>query len=117
MYPWYIELFKILERIKLVAYCLELSQELEWIHNVFHVSMLKKNISDPSHVLKTLLVELKGDLSFVVQPVEILDYREKILRNKVVPMVKVLWRSDRVEKMTGETKASMRKRYLHLFSD
>ena len=62
--------------------------------------MLRKYISDPSYVLKAPLVELREDLSFEVQPVEILDHNEKILRNKVVPMVKILWRSDRVEEMT-----------------
>ena len=73
---------------------------MEWIHDVFHVFILRKNISDPSHVLETPPVELKEDLPFEVQLVEILDQKEKILRNKVVLMVKVLWRSGRVEEMT-----------------
>ena len=101
----------------MVAYRFELSPDLERIHDVFHVSMLKKYISDPSHVLKAPPIELKEDLSFEVQPVGIVDQRVKELKNKVILMVKVLWRSDRVEEMTCEIKAFMRSRYLYLFFD
>ena len=79
--------------------------------------MLKKYISDPSHVLKTQLVELREDLSFEVQPGGIPYHKENVLRNKVVTMVKLLWISDIVEEMTWETEASMRNRYPYLFSD
>ena len=61
------------------------------------------------------LVELKEDLSFEVQPVRIVDQRMKELRNKVIPMVKVLWKSDTVEEMTWEMKAFMKSRYPYLF--
>ena len=62
--------------------------------------MLKKYISDPSHVLKASPIELRKDLSFEVQPVGIINQRMKELRNKVIPMVKVLWISDRIGEMT-----------------
>ena len=71
--PRCIRPFKILERIEHVAYSLELPQDLERIHDVFHVFILRKYISDPSHVLEAPLVELKEDLSFEVQPVGIVD--------------------------------------------
>ena len=80
-----------------MAYRLELPAELSQIHNVFHVSMLRKYISDPSHVLQAPPIEFKEDLSFEVQPVAIVDQEIKQLRSKVIPMVKVLWRSDVVE--------------------
>ena len=115
--PRYIEPFRIFERIGPVAYRVELSQELERIPNVFHVSMLRKYILKPSHVLETLPVYLRENLSFEIQLVGILDQGEKVLRNKVVPMVKILWRRDRVKDMTLETKVSMRKHYPYLFSD
>ena len=70
--------------------------------------MLRKYITNLSYVLETPPFELKEDLSFKVQPVVILDHREKVLRNKIVPIVKVLRRSDKVEDMTWETKASTR---------
>ena len=79
------------------------------IHNVFHMSMLRKYVSDPSHVLKAPPIELNEDLSFEVQPVGIVDQEIKELRNKVIPMVKMLWKSDTVEETTWETEAFMRK--------
>ena len=100
-----------------MAYRLELSKDLERIHDVFHVSMLRKYIADPSHVLETPPIELEEDLSFEVQPMEIIDQKLKELRNKVISMLKVLWRSDSVEEMTRETEASMRSRYSYLFTD
>ena len=113
--PTYIGPFRILERIGPVAYRLELPPELSRIHNVFHVSMLKKYVPDPSHILEVPLVELEEDLSFEVQPVAIVDQEMKQLRSKVIPMVKVLWRSDLVEEMTWETETFMRNHYPYLF--
>ena len=98
-----------------MAYRLELPPELSWIHNVFHVSMLRKYISNPSHILKAPPIELNEDLSFEVQPVAIVDRQMKQLRNKIIPMVKVLWRSDAIEEMTWETETFMRNHYPYLF--
>ena len=69
----YICPFKIIERIGPVSYRLELPSELSRIHNVFHVSMLRKYVSNPSHVLEVPPVELNENLSFEVQPVGIMD--------------------------------------------
>ena len=79
--------------------------------------MLKKYISDLSYVLEAPLIELKEDISFEVQPMGIVDQRMKELRNKVIPMVKVLWMSNTVEEMTWETEASMKSRYSYLFTN
>ena len=75
--PRYINPFRILERIGSVAYRLELPQDLERIHDVFHVSMLRKYISDPSLVLGATPIELNEDLSFEIQPMRIVDQRMK----------------------------------------
>ena len=111
----YIGPFRILERIGPVAYRLELPSELSQIHNVFHVSMLKKYILDPSHIIETPPIELEEDLTFEVQPVAIIDQKMKQLRSKVIPMVKVLWRSDAIKEMTWETEAFLRNHYPYLF--
>ena len=113
--PRYIGPFRIIERIGPVAYHLELPLEISRIHNVFHVSMLRKYISDPSHVLETPPIELNKDLPFEVQPVGIVDQEIKELRNKVILMVKVLWKSDTVEKTTWKTEAFMSKHHPYLF--
>ncbi|KAA0062255.1 putative Retrotransposon protein [Cucumis melo var. makuwa] len=88
--PRYIGSYQISERVGLAAYRLELPIELARIHDVFHVSMLRKYIPDPSHVLQEQPVELKEDLSYVEEPVEILDRKEQVLRNKTIPLIKVL---------------------------
>ena len=88
--PRYIGPFEIVERVGPVAYRLDLPEELSRVHNVFHISMLRKYIPDPSHVLKALEIELRDDLSYEEQPVQNLGREEKELRNKTISLVKVL---------------------------
>ena len=113
--PRYIGPFEILEKIGKVAYKLALPSELSTVHNVFHVSMLRKYISDPSHVLESDPIEIREDLTYKEQPVQILDRKDKALRNKVIPLVKVLWRNHKVEEATWEREDGMRAKYPHLF--
>ena len=98
--PRYIGHFEIVERIGPVAYRLDLPEEFSRVHNVFHISMLRKYIPDPSHVLDTPEIELRDDLSYEEQPVQILGREEKELRNKTISLVKVLWRNHLVEEAT-----------------
>nr|CAD1840504.1 unnamed protein product [Ananas comosus var. bracteatus] len=74
-----------------VAYRLALPPNLSGVHNVFHVSVLRRYIHDPAHVLEAVPVELCEDLSFEEQPVKILAREVKKLRNRDIPYVKVLW--------------------------
>ena len=74
-----------------MAYRLILPPELERIHNVFHVSMLRRYRSDPSHVINPSEVEIQSDLSYEEEPIRILAREVKELRNRRVPLVKVLW--------------------------
>ena len=114
--PRYIGPFEILERVGAVAYRLALSPDMLQVHPVFHVSMLRKYISDPSHVLQPQSVEVNDDLTYEEEPVAIVDYQVRQLRSKTIPMVKVLWRSNDVEEHTWETEAEMRAKYPYLFS-
>ncbi|KAL5555342.1 hypothetical protein UlMin_037578 [Ulmus minor] len=113
--PRYIGPFEILERIGKVAYRLALPPELSYVHNVFHVSMLRRYVSDPSHVLENEPIEVHKDLTYEEQPVQILDRKDKTLRNKVISLVKVLWRNHKVEEATWEREDEMRTKYPHLF--
>ena len=115
--PRYIGLFEIVERVSPVAYRLDLSEELSRVHNVFHISMLRKYISDPSHVLEAPEIELRDDLSYEEQPVQILGREEKELRNKTISLVKVLWRNHLVKEATWEWDDQMRDQYPHLFHE
>ena len=114
--PRYIGPYRIVERIGEVAYRFELPSDLDRIHDVFHVSMLRKYIPDPSHVLTEQPLEIQKNLTYEEEPVQILDRREQVLRNKTILLVKVLWRSHTIEEATWEPDAQMRHQYPHLFS-
>ncbi|GAV82855.1 Chromo domain-containing protein [Cephalotus follicularis] len=113
--PRYIGPFEILERIGEVTYRLALPPNLSHVHNVFHVSLLQKYITNPSHVLRVEQMRVHEDLSYNEQPMEILDYKEQIMRTKKIPLVKVLWRNHEVEEATWELEETMRREYPHLF--
>ncbi|KAJ9189065.1 hypothetical protein P3X46_000398 [Hevea brasiliensis] len=114
--PRYIGPFEVTDRVGAVAYQLELPPNLSHVHPVFHISMLRKYIPDPSHVLQPDVIELKENLTFEEQPVAIVDYQVRQLRSKQIPMIKVLWRSQSVEECTWESERDMRSKYPYLFN-
>ncbi|KAL0540047.1 hypothetical protein IC582_024275 [Cucumis melo] len=113
--PRFVGPFEILERIGPVAYRLALPPSLSAVHDVFHVSMLRKYVPDPSHVVDYEPLEIDENLSYTEQPVEMLAREVKTLRNKEIPLVKVLWRNHRIEEATWEREDDMRSRYPELF--
>ena len=113
--PRFIGPFEVLDRIGEVAYRLAMSPSLSAVHNVFHVSMLRKYVSDPSHVLSYENLELDEDLSYEEKPVQILDRKEKVLRTKTIALVKVLWRTSKSEEAPWELESDMRERFPEWF--
>ena len=113
--PRYIGPFEVLERVGPVAYCIALPPELSQVHNVFHVSMLRKYVHDPTHVIDHHPLAVNEDLSYVERPIQILDRREQVLRNKVIPLVRVLWQNHTWEESTWEHEDEIRDRYPYLF--
>ncbi|XP_048229059.1 uncharacterized protein LOC125369832 [Ricinus communis] len=101
--PRYVGPFEIIGRIGDVAYKLDLPPNFSHVHPVFHISMLRKYISDPSHVLQPQNVGVGEDLTYEEQPVRIVDTQVRQLRSKIIPMVKVLWRNLLSEECTWET--------------
>ncbi|GKA20090.1 putative reverse transcriptase domain-containing protein [Tanacetum coccineum] len=93
--PWYIGPFKILKMVGPVAYKLELPKELSNVHSTFHVSNLKKCLSDESLVIPMKELRLDDKLNFVEEPIEIMDREFKQLRQSRIPIVKVRWNSTR----------------------
>ena len=88
--PRYVGPFEIIEHIGEVAYRLALLPTLSRLHNVFHVSMLKKYLYDQSHVLSYESLDADPKLTYQEKLVEIIDRKDKVLRNKILPLVKVL---------------------------
>ncbi|KAA3473438.1 DNA/RNA polymerases superfamily protein [Gossypium australe] len=101
--------YEIIERIGPVAYRLALPSELEKIHNVFHISMLRQYRSDPSHVISLVDVEIQADLTYNKEPIRILAREIKELRNKRIALVKDLWHKHGMEEATWELEEAMRK--------
>ena len=114
--PRFISPYEVIEKVGIVAYRLALPPELEKIHNVFQVSMLRRYRSDPSHVVFSETIELRPYLTYEEEPVEILAREVKELRNKKIPLVKVLWRNHKTQEVTWESEEMMRQQYLQLFN-
>nr|GFC82330.1 putative polyprotein [Tanacetum cinerariifolium] len=108
--------FRILERIGPVAYKLELPRELQGIHNTFHVSNLKKCLSDESLSIPLDEVQLNDKLHFIKEPAEIMDREVKRLKQSRIPIVKVRWNSHRGPEYMWEREDQMKNKYPHLFT-
>jgi hypothetical protein len=97
-----------------VAYQIALPPFLSKIHNVFHVSQLRKYVSDPSHIIEPDVVPLKDNLSYESSPIRIEDRRIKQLRGKAISLVRIVW-----DQATGDTtwelEDKMRLQYPELF--
>jgi len=114
--PRYIGPFEILERVGDVSYRLALPPSLDGVHNVFHVSQLRKYVRDDSHVLDHSELELQPDLSYQEQPMTILDKSVKTLKNKAIPLVLVSWNRHAPGEATWEREDVIRERYPQLFA-
>ncbi|XP_031095183.1 uncharacterized protein LOC115999476 [Ipomoea triloba] len=113
--PRFIGPYEILERVGLVAYRLALPVELDRVHDVFHISQLKKYVHDASHVLALEILDLDETLSYEEKLVKILDFKIRETRRKVVKLVKVCWSNHGVEDATWEMEDEMKRRYPTLF--
>ncbi|XP_052185292.1 uncharacterized protein LOC127796932 [Diospyros lotus] len=115
--PRYTGPYDIVERIGPVAYRLTLPLALSNIHDVFHVSQLRKHEPDSSQIMPAEAIEIQENLSYVEKPVSILDRRDQVLRNKSIPLVQVLWRNPISEEITWEQEEDMKLNYPYLFED
>ncbi|KAK6121581.1 hypothetical protein DH2020_044676 [Rehmannia glutinosa] len=114
--PRYAGPYKILQRIGKLAYRLELATQYAGMHNVFHVSILKKYQPDPEHIITQDTPPLMENLSYTERPIRIIDRQTRRLRKREFPMVKVVWQNhNRVEDATWEMEEDMRNQYPELF--
>jgi hypothetical protein len=113
--PRFIGPFEILERVGKVAYRLALPPALSGVHDVFHVSQLRRYVRDDRHVIDFSELSVRPDMSFEAQPVTILDRREKVLKNKTIKLVRVGWNPQSPGESTWELEDEIREKFPHLF--
>ncbi|GJW99808.1 hypothetical protein Tco_0183722 [Tanacetum coccineum] len=114
--PRYVGPFEITKRIGHLAYRLRLPQELNDVHDTFHVSNLKKCLADPTLQIPLNEIQVDAKLNFVEEPVEILEREFKKLKRSRIAIVKVRWSSKQGPEFTWEREDQMKLKYPHLFS-
>ncbi|KAI3810829.1 hypothetical protein L1987_20451 [Smallanthus sonchifolius] len=115
--PRYVGSFEILARVGPVAYKLKLPQELSNVHDTFHVSNLKKCLSDETLIIPPDEIHIDDKLHFIEEPIEISDWKVQKLRRSRIKLVKVRWNSKRGPEYTWEREDQMKTKYPSLFKD
>jgi hypothetical protein len=109
--PRYVGPFKILNVCGPVAYKLRLPSQLAAIHDVFHVSQLRKCVKVPTEIVETCAIEIEPDLSYIEQPLRILDTKERLTKRRAVKMYKILWDHHTEEEVTWETESYLQRNF------
>jgi hypothetical protein len=113
--PRYIGPFQILSQNRGVAFELELPKKLAQVHNVFHVSQLRKCLKVPDEPISHEELELQADLTYVEKPAKILEENWKRLRNRAIKYCKVQWKHHPEREATWEKEEDLRQSYPELF--
>jgi hypothetical protein len=101
--PRYIRPFPILEKCVTVAYKLNLPPSLAGVHDIFHVSQLKKCLKAPVDVVLPKVTPLEADLSYLEHPIKILDQKDHVTRRKTIKFFKIQWSNNTEEEATWES--------------
>ncbi|KAK6120947.1 hypothetical protein DH2020_045316 [Rehmannia glutinosa] len=109
--PRYIGPFEILKRVGDLAYQLALPPRLSGVHDVFHISMLRKYVHDPSHIVNYEDMQINDDLSYEEAPEAILERKVHKLRNKDISLIKVQWKRHGRNEATWEREEEIRTKY------
>ncbi|GKE73392.1 putative reverse transcriptase domain-containing protein [Tanacetum coccineum] len=115
--PRYIRPFKVLAKVRTIAYRLELLDQLSRVHSTFHVSNLKKYLSDELLAIPLDEIQIDDKLKFIEELVEIIDQKVKQLKKSHISIVKVSWNSRRGPEFTWEREDQTKKKYPHLFAN
>jgi hypothetical protein len=110
--PRYIGPFPILEQCGPVAYRLQLPETLSTVHNVFHVSQLKKCLWVPDRTVEVTDDVLELDLTYSEHPIRVLDQKDRIIRRKTLKFYKIQWNQHSEDEATWETQDFLDKNFL-----
>jgi hypothetical protein len=113
--PRYVGPFKVIDRTGEVAYQLELPPQLSEVHDVFHVSQLKKFLRVLEEQLPMEYLDLRGDLTNSERPIKILNIMEQVTHSKVIKMCKVQWSHHTEDEAAWEHEEELRADYPELF--
>ena len=100
-----------------MAYQLELPQSISLVHNVFHISQLKKCLRVPTDAIDLESLELQPGLTYEEHPIAILDHEERKVKRSMVKYVKVQWSNHTEDEATWERENRLRQEYPVFFSD
>ncbi|GKF06650.1 putative reverse transcriptase domain-containing protein [Tanacetum coccineum] len=114
--PRYVGPFKVIKKVGMVAYKLELPPQLSQVHNTFHVSNMKKCLSNESLVILLEVLRVDDKLHFVEEPIEVMDREIKQLKRSRISIIKVRWNSKRGLEFTWECEDQFKQKYPHLFT-
>jgi hypothetical protein len=109
--PHYIGPFPILEKCGNVAYKLELPPPLAGVHDIFHISQLKKCMKALVDVVLLEVAPLEADLTYLEHPIKILDQKSQATRRKMMRLLKIQWNNHIAEEATWESKDFLRSRH------
>jgi hypothetical protein len=109
--PRYIGPFEILEICGLVAYRLQLRPQLAAIHDIFHVSQLRKCVKVPTEIIDPQAIEIESDLTYTEHPIRVLDTKERSTRRETIKMYKILWDHHTIEEATWETEDYLQRNF------
>jgi hypothetical protein len=101
--PRYIGPFEILEICGPVAYHLQLPPQLASIHDIFHISQLRKCVKIPTKIINPQAIEIEFDLTYTEYPIKVLDTKERSTRRETIKMFKIQWDHHTEEEVTWET--------------
>jgi hypothetical protein len=110
--PCYIGPFPIIEKCGTVAYMLNLPPSLARVHDIFHVSQLKKCLKEPVDIVLPEVTSLEADLSYHEHPIKVLDYKDRVTRHKTIKFFKIQWINHTEEEATWECKDFLHSRHL-----
>jgi hypothetical protein len=113
--PRFIGPFRVFRWVGEMAYQLELPDNLSDVHNVFHVSQLKKCLCVPEEQLPMEELSVQGDMTYTEYPIKILDTLTRVTRNKVIKMCKAQWSHHSEDEATWEREEELRIDFPHLF--